>query len=74
MLSPHPFSSSGITNKDALTNYIQTYLGGTITTADYPAGSEGRILQNAQLIPEPGALGLLGLGLAGLAATRKRKQ
>jgi len=78
MLTSYPFAPAGAgpgtLYSDALANYIQNYLGGQILATDYPVGGEGRILQNAQLIPEPGTLALLGLGFAGLAASRRRKK
>lgn len=73
MFVPYSFTSSAVLYHDALTNYIQNELGGLITAANYPVGGEGRILQNAQLIPEPPILALLGLALLGLGFSRRRK-
>ncbi|MGH8946651.1 MAG: bifunctional metallophosphatase/5'-nucleotidase [Acidimicrobiia bacterium] len=39
------FTTLGITYQQALENYIETTLGGLITKAQYPLGSEGRITQ-----------------------------
>lgn len=74
MFTPYTFSGSGVLYHDALTSYITTPLGGKILETDYPQGGEGRIQQNVQLIPEPGTLALLGLSVAGFAASRRRKQ
>jgi 5'-nucleotidase len=38
-----PFVTLGATYQQALSNYIQDGLGGSITAADYPEGGEGRI-------------------------------
>lgn len=38
-----PFTSLGATYQQALSNYIQDGLGGTVSAADYPSGGEGRI-------------------------------
>jgi 5'-nucleotidase len=38
-----PFTNIGVTYQQALANYIEIGLGGTITAADYPEGGEGRI-------------------------------
>lgn len=38
-----PFTSIGVTYQQALRNYIQDALGGTVTPGDYPMGGEGRI-------------------------------
>lgn len=38
-----PFTNIGVTYQQALSNYIQTGIGGVITAADYPEGGEGRI-------------------------------
>jgi 5'-nucleotidase len=40
-----PFTSVGVSYQQALSNYIQTALGGTISAADYPEGGEGRNTQ-----------------------------
>jgi 5'-nucleotidase len=39
-----PFTSIGVSYQQALSNYIQTALGGLVTAADYPEGGEGRII------------------------------
>jgi 5'-nucleotidase/UDP-sugar diphosphatase len=38
-----PFTTVGVTYQQALSNFIQNGLGGTISAADYPEGGEGRI-------------------------------
>jgi len=40
-----PFTNIGVTFQQALANYIQMGLAGTITAADYPEGGEGRIVR-----------------------------
>ncbi len=40
-----PFDIIGVSYQQALTNYIQGPLVGTITAADYPEGGEGRIVE-----------------------------
>jgi 5'-nucleotidase len=39
------FTTVGVTYQQALSNYIQNGLGGTITGEDYPEGGEGRITE-----------------------------
>jgi 5'-nucleotidase len=40
-----PFTPVGFSYQQALSNYIQGPLGGSITAADYPEGGEGRITE-----------------------------
>lgn len=39
-----PVNSTGFSYQQALSNYIVTGLGGSVTAADYPVGGEGRIV------------------------------
>ena len=38
-----PFTSIGVSDQQALQSYIENDLGGTVTTAQYPRGGEGRL-------------------------------
>ena len=38
-----PFTTVGVSYQQALSNYIVNGLGGSITSAQYPEGGEGRI-------------------------------
>jgi 5'-nucleotidase len=40
-----PFTTLGVSYQQALANYIEDGLGGSITAADYPTGGEARITQ-----------------------------
>jgi 5'-nucleotidase len=40
-----PFITLGVTYQQALRNYIQQWLGGSITSQNYPVGGEGRIIR-----------------------------
>jgi 5'-nucleotidase len=40
-----PFTNIGVTYQQALGNYIQISLGGSITSSQYPEGGEGRIIK-----------------------------
>ena len=39
------FTTIGVTYQQALSNYIQMGIGGTITAAQYPEGGDGRIVE-----------------------------
>ena len=68
------FVDSGVVGHAALTSFITTAKGGLISEPDYPIGGEGRIQRNAQIIPEPATLALMGLGLAGIGYKRHRSK
>ena len=40
-----PFTILGVTYQQTLVSHIEDSLGGVITSADYPVGGEGRIVQ-----------------------------
>ncbi len=41
---PLPVTSVGVSYQQALSNHIQTALGGLVATVDYPEGGEGRVV------------------------------
>jgi 5'-nucleotidase len=46
-----PFTSVGVSYQQALANYIQNALGGTISASQYPEGGEDRIANGQPTIP-----------------------
>lgn len=59
---------------DALTRYVRLDVVGPQADALWTGPAIGEVAFDVGAVPEPGTLALLGLGLAGLAATRRRKQ
>ena len=64
------FADLGFTYEQPLVNFIRDALGGVVGADAYPLGGEGRITET----PLPGAVWLLGAGVAGLAAIRRRRR
>ena len=60
-------------NGSACGNYAFKFVSSTLTV-DATRGNQGPSIRAPSGVPEPGTLALLGLGLAGLAAARRRRQ
>ena len=65
------FTGTGVVDREVLASFIMSQ--GTIRAADYPVGGEGRIQRDAQLVPEPSSLLLLGLGLTAAGSRWRRR-
>ncbi len=63
------FTALGISDQQALFDFIVANLQGEITAEMYPEGGEGRI---TNVVPVPAAIALFGLGLAAFGVIRRR--
>ena len=66
-----------LTNQGATTGFngqVQVNLNGSTTTTAFPNGAGPSVVSFVQVVvPEPGAMGLVGLGLAALLGMRRRR-
>ncbi|MBC8144441.1 MAG: 5'-nucleotidase C-terminal domain-containing protein [bacterium] len=64
------FTTLGVTYQQSLANYIESGLNGVISSSDFPAGGEGRILKTCGALSEDSDNGKFKYGKVNVGSTR----